>query len=144
MKVNSCRKGKAAERKACKFLEQLGFKAERAARNGVDGAHDLIVPSLSNVHIEVKSRRNVRIGTDALHKACVQANMTAALAGKVAWAVLWMESGRGWRLTFPIGSMRATVAWPSEIGRVLQKLQFDPHCFNARGVAALAAAVGAQ
>lgn len=96
-RVNGCRKGKSAERAACKFLASLGYPAERNARNG-KSEPDLIVPGLVNVHLEAKSGRKMGLGTTLLFDACKQASHDAGPL--MRWAVLWFEFRRGWRLTF--------------------------------------------
>lgn len=93
--MNSRAKGARVEREAAKFLASIGFPAERNARNG-KSADDIVVPSLPNVHFEVKGDRSIGVGTKALHDAMEQA---VGNSGKRIAVVLWKEHLKGWRLT---------------------------------------------
>ena len=94
--TNSRAKGARIERAAAKYLTSLGFPAERNARNG-KSTDDLVVPSLPNVHIEVKGDRKIDIDTQALCAAIDQAE-ECKHDGQLA-CVLWYEHRKGWRLS---------------------------------------------
>lgn len=97
-RVNGCAKGKAQEREACHLLTRLGFPTERNARNG-KSEPDLVTPFV-NVHLEIKSVKKMGLGTVELTAACDQAKRDAAANERRAWAVLWKEYKKGWRLTY--------------------------------------------
>jgi len=121
-RINSRQKGARIEREAAKFLTSLGYLTTRAARNGVDGAADLVLPpTLSGVHVEVKGDESIDIGTDALYKALCQSS--EAGVGTQSTCVLWHRKHRGWRLSWFDNDMHClTVAHPSEIKAYLHKL----------------------
>ena len=96
--TNSRAKGARIERAAAKYLTSLGFPAERNARNGIS-TDDLVVPSLQNVHIEVKGDRKIGLGTAALASAIEQAERDSGDC--CAAVVLWYEHRKGWRLSAP-------------------------------------------
>lgn len=111
-RINGCRKGKRGEREAAKFLCSLGFKAERSARNGVKGCHDLIVHDLPRVVVEVKyGVQGLDLGTKAIEEVIQQAIadcnaqtfITRGLTYRDRvpdWCVLWQPSRKCWRLTY--------------------------------------------
>lgn len=94
--ARSVNKGKVSERAACHYLTSMGFPARREARNGVSGAHDIKCDCL-NIHLEVKNRKRIDLGTKELDRAMEQAWQAAN--GKLP-AVLWKTNHRPWRLTF--------------------------------------------
>lgn len=98
-RINSRQKGARMEREAAAFLTGIGYPTTREARNGVDGAEDLVLPpELSyRVHIEVKADESIDIGTKALTDAFEQAKMVAK--GRNPY-VLWHRKRRGWRLSW--------------------------------------------
>lgn len=123
-RINSCRKGKVIERKACEYLASIGFPGcVRAARNGVDNAADLDFtdcPELAGWHIECKGDQRIDLGTkaldDALHQAWLRAN-------KKSWAVLWKRNRTGWRLTIEHGGdVRTTFDTDDGIAKTLRGL----------------------
>lgn len=97
--MNSRAKGCRIEREAAKFLSELGFPTERAARNGVRNGCDLLTPTL-RIHIEVKGNQQVDLGTKALDDALQQAFATSGNPASLApYAVLWKKNRSAWRLT---------------------------------------------
>jgi Holliday junction resolvase len=120
-KINGCRKGKAQEREACRLLTRLGWPTERNARNG-KSEPDLVTPFV-NLHLEIKSAKAVGLGTVALTAACDQAKRDAAANERRAWAVLWKDYGKGWRLTFPHGETHPTVCGDDDIKTILEWLE---------------------
>lgn len=113
-RINGCQKGKRGERTAAAYLNSLGFNAERSARNGVKGCHDLIVHDLPNVSIECKyGVQGLDIGTKAMEDvigqaiadSCIKYGGTSEATSVVvrearAWAVIWQPSRKCWRLTY--------------------------------------------
>ena len=65
MPINSKEKGKRGERDAVKFLRGSGFRNARRSQqySGNDGTADIIVPELAYIHIEVKFRFDIGVGT---------------------------------------------------------------------------------
>jgi hypothetical protein len=114
-RINGCAKGKRIERLAAKYLQSLGFIAERNARNGLSTA-DLNCdecPVLSKVHLEIKGDESIDVGTKALDDAMEQAYVGAMHIGANGfpqqamdkpYAVLWKRKNKGWRLTFTASS----------------------------------------
>lgn len=137
-RINSCRKGKAGEREAAKYLCQLGFNAERSARNGVRGCHDLIVHDLPNVMIETKyGVQGLDIGTKMMDDVVARCRVDAGLAhgfgdhGDVylevparPWAILWFAPRKCWRMTFlmPGDGSLVTVTGAATVASCLQRL----------------------
>lgn len=124
MSVNGCAKGKAKEREAVHLLRRLGFPCERNARNGIStgdilGKKECAV--LERVHLEVKGRKDIDLGTVALDKACAQAAEEAANTGR-RWAVLWYAHRRGWRLTYRLEGLLVTVCGDHDIRASLRRL----------------------
>lgn len=100
--MNSCRKGKTAERRAAAYLRSLGFHDARRTEQhqGKGSAGDVECPeTLPRLHLEVKDDRRVRLGTKGLKDACDQAANDCPKPKR--WAVLWWEARKGWRLTAP-------------------------------------------
>jgi len=99
--MNSRAKGARVEREAAKFLTSIGFPAERNARNG-KSADDIVVPSLPNVHFEVKGDRSIGVGTKALTDAVIQSRRDAVpyFTEPAFPVVLWKEHKKGWRMTY--------------------------------------------
>lgn len=93
---NGRRKGAEAERLAAHLLTDIGFPAERSARNGVKGAGDLIVPDLPNVHVEVKHVEGLDLNTKRHADAMTQA-FTDCKSKR--HCLLWRVRGK-WCLTF--------------------------------------------
>lgn len=106
-RINGCRKGKAEERAACHFLAELGFPACRNARNGVKSAGDILCERLAHVHLEVKARKGMDLGTAQLDAACEQAKRDCQHNDELGegthyhlpWVVLWKRGRCGWMLT---------------------------------------------
>lgn len=129
-RTNSCVKGKVGERAAAAYLCSIGFKAERAARNGVTGCHDLIVHDLPNLSIECKyGVKGLDIGTKAMDDIVVRAatdamNRTADECAIRRWAILWFAPRKCWRLTFamPSDGTTVTTTGPASICSVLRRL----------------------
>lgn len=138
-RICSVSKGKRGERAAAAYLNTLGFKAERSARNGVSGCHDLIVHDLPNVSIECKyGVKGLDIGTEAMAQIVIRAEADASPAVDVVppnntattahrsrrWAVLWFAPRKSWRLTFamPSDGTIVTTTGPASICSVLQRL----------------------
>lgn len=121
-RINSRAKGARIEREAARFLTSLGFPCERAARNGVDGGEDLMLPdSLSHaVHIEVKGDESIDIGTRALADAMHQA--FEACKGTQRPAVLWHRKRKGWRFSWYDMGVIVTVAGVQDINAVIDEI----------------------
>ena len=101
MPINSKEKGKRGERDAVKFLRGSGFRNARRSQqySGNDGTADIIVPELAYIHIEVKFRFDIGVGTCVLDRACSQSSRDAD--GRSVPVVLWRKSGdRQWKLTY--------------------------------------------
>lgn len=96
-------KGKAGEREAAKYLQQIGFPDARRRQqsSGWAAAEVECIDTLPNIHFEIKygyqdSRMNV--GGALLSSACAQA---FGDAHRREWAVLWRRHGdRVWKLTY--------------------------------------------
>ena len=134
--TNSCVKGKTEERRACKYLESIGFPgfARTQQHKGNTGdapdieqdttgleSHQILK---GKVHIEVKSVRDMRIGTKLLEAALWQADLDAGVDSSLTPVVLWWEHRRGWRISvysFSWYSLSAisTYADDQSIGAVL-------------------------
>lgn len=101
MSINSRRKGKAGELEAVNLLKEMGFADARRSVQfcGRAGDSDIACPeSLPNVHIEVKRRKDIRVGNAAHTAAIVQSRSEC---GDREWCVLWREDGaKIWKLTF--------------------------------------------
>lgn len=135
-RINSCVKGKVGERKAAAFLCSLGFRAERSARNGVKGCHDVIVHDLPNVLLEIKHGvQGLDIGTKAMDDIVTQCRKdvpimahkfvaTGIRTETATWAILWQPSRKCWRLTYltPGDGTLVTTTGPASITSVLQRL----------------------
>lgn len=124
-RVNGRAKGAVGERRAAKFLCSLGFTAERMARNGLSKA-DLDCSkcaTLSRVWLEVKHSRAIRLGTQALDNAFIQATLASDYRiGGLPPAVLWFEPSRGWRLTYCEFGIQVTTDTPERIKLALCRL----------------------
>lgn len=95
--INSCQKGKRAERRAAEFLRSLGFGHARRGQqySGIGGADVVNVPGW---HIEVKDDARVRLGTAGLVAACEQAARDCPSGRRPC--VLWWTTRVGWTLTW--------------------------------------------
>ncbi len=114
---NSRRKGADAEREAAAMLRDIGLNVERAARNGVDEAEDLIWRGNEHVSIECKRVEAMTDHGAAMDSAIQQAQER----NPVAWAVLWRRNRQPWRLTFHAGEpgVRVTVVGDARIQKAL-------------------------
>lgn len=96
--MNSRRKGARLEREAAHALRvELGIEASRSARNGVDGAADLIT-NLPGVRIEVKGRRSIG--------AFRFMDQARAEAGEDIPVVMMREDAKDWVLMVPLTYVR--------------------------------------
>lgn len=125
--TNSRQKGKRGERDAAKFLQTLGFTdARRTAqvRGKNNGAPDVESDLLPNLHIEVKTRESLDLGTSALDDAWEQAVDEAADRGRLP-VLLWKRNRSCWRLTCREGGgygHTATYCGDEAIGVKLQRV----------------------
>lgn len=133
-RINSCEKGKVCERQAAHYLASLGFPTEREARNGKRGANDLKCKSLS-IHLEVKARQNIDLGTKALGDAMEQAASTTVeqfiptgFNKPKPYACLWKKNRTSWRLTIhdSMRGHRITLDTDEGIRAELLKYQIQP------------------
>lgn len=72
---NSRGKGGRGERELAAFLTEIGYPAERAARNGVEGGEDIICKTLEAKGFLVEGKRveALRLGTGSFAKLFVKA-----------------------------------------------------------------------
>lgn len=123
--MNSKAKGKRGELQAAAYLRRLGFTARRGVQyRGDPDAPDLIVSDLPRVHLEIKRRETLDIGTAELDQAMTQANADAGLREPV---VLWRRNRTGWRLTWiePGSGIQLTTCGDAEIAATLRRLNTD-------------------
>lgn len=99
-RINSCRKGKVAERKCAKFLNSLGFTGTHRGEQHKGGCEspDIVCPCLPKIHFEVKMSQRIDLGLDALGKAMEQSGRESAPG--VVPVVIWKRNFTGWRLTY--------------------------------------------
>ena len=128
-KINSCRKGKANERRAAKFLSSLlSIEGVRRGQQHAGGPESPDVVGVPGVHVEVKADRSIGLGTRALWDACQQSRTDSA--EREAPCVLWWEHRKGWRLSWLFlvpdtsghdnkGAIVVTVAGNDDIKKVL-------------------------
>src|SRR3990167_8891495 len=111
-RANGCR----GEREAAKFLSDLlGVKIERNARNGKTAADLDIAHVLPNVHVEIKTRESMQLGSKALDDAMEQAFMDSPFDCHYTYTdadftigstlrkrpcVLWKRNRTCWRLSY--------------------------------------------
>ena len=123
-------KGKAGEREAARYLQELGFTDARRRQQSSGWAAGEVecIESLPNVHFEVKYGyvKGLGVGTLVHRNACAQA---FGDSNNKEWCVLWREKGcRIWKLTCAsangIGS--CTVAGDDTIRETLEWLNGNP------------------
>jgi hypothetical protein len=118
-------KGKRGERLAVRYLKSIGFPDARrtAQHRGDTGTADVECPeSLPDIHIEVKVRANIGLGTVLLANAITQANSDCG--DKVA-VVLWKRDRGPWCLTAFRAEGEATYCGDSDICSSLTILQLE-------------------
>ena len=122
-RINSCRKGKAAEREAAKFLTSIGYAASRGQQHkGGADSPDVLCAALPGVHIEVKvgGKSYIDFGR-TLEAALTQASLDAPPGH--APVVLWRRTGeRYWRLTWIYDDVPQTVTGSEDIRTALGRI----------------------
>ncbi len=121
-RTNSRSKGKRGERQAAAYLRALGFASARRGQqfNGADGSADVLADELPGVHIEVKLRADIDIGSAVLDSAMVQADADAP--GSREPVVLWRRNRVAWRLTWIEHGVQVTTCGDAEIAATLRRL----------------------
>lgn len=128
-RVNSCHKGKAGERALVLLLKSMGFNAERLARNGVKGCHDVVCHDLPNIMLECKyGVKALGLGTKVMDEVINQAKEDAARyrvrfgAESRSWAILWFEPHKSWRITWLHHGVICTACGEATIAGILREL----------------------
>lgn len=119
--MNSCRKGKANERRACKFLESLGFAGcrrtvQHCGRSGQVG--DVVCDALPHVHIEVKSGYTGSL--KEIESWCTQAARDCPLDKR--WCVIWFPTRQHPRMFTRLNGVMVCIHEPREIYHVLRDI----------------------
>jgi len=135
--MNSRRKGKRGELQAAAYRRRLGFASARRGAQHKGGADspDVLVDELAGVHIEVKHRAGIDLGTAALDEAMTQADTDA---GNREPVVLWRRNRIAWRLTWIEGGKRRTIkggATKADASEIAATVERDTNR-RRRGVAA--------
>ena len=118
-RINGRQKGARGERWVANWLTAHGFKAERAARIGVKGGEDIKCDCLDGrLHIEVKFREDVKLGTKALKDALSQSYEAAP---DVEPCVIWKNNRGPLCLSYYDDGWVATVAGDEAVAGWLTK-----------------------
>ncbi|MHB1156062.1 MAG: phage terminase small subunit P27 family [Phycisphaerales bacterium] len=136
--MNSRNKGKRGERQAAAYLRALGFPSARrgAQHRGGRDSPDVLADELSHVHIEVKHRAGIDLGTVELDNAMAQADTDAGADREPV--VLWKRNRTAWRLTWIECGVQLTTTGDVEIAGTLRRLNAadgrqTPATGNGRG-----------
>lgn len=124
--TTSRNKGKAGERDAANYLQEIGFPdaRRRVQASGFAAGEVECIDTLPNIHFEIKAgyKKGLGVGMQLLSQACAQA---FGDCHNREWCVLWREHGcRIWKLTCASanGIGNATVAGDETIADTLRWL----------------------
>lgn len=103
--ANSDEKGKRFERKACRLLESLGYRAMRSKQNSgeADDEHSAdILTTVPGVRFEVKGGYNDLEPTHKKFEEWVAKAEREAGEG-YSWAILWKKNRNDWTIVCNLG-----------------------------------------
>jgi Holliday junction resolvase len=120
--MNSRSKGKRGELQAAAYLRSLGFASARrgAQHRGGTDSPDVLADELPGVHIEVKHRAGIDLGTAELDNAMTQADTDAGPDREPV--VMWRRNRIAWRLTWIERGVQLTTTGDAEIAATLRRL----------------------